>query len=68
MQVKQLEGLSAHADQNDLLNWLSKLKTAPGQLFIVHGEKDQAQALQQKLKEQKNWTARLPYLNQVVGL
>ena len=68
MQIDQLEGLSAHADQNDLLNWLSELKTTPGQLFIVHGEKDQAQALQQKLKEQKNWTARVPYLNQVVEL
>jgi len=68
MQVKQLEGLSAHGDQNDLLNWLSKLKTAPKQLFIIHGEKDQAEALQKKLLEQKQWRALLPILNQVVEL
>jgi len=68
MQVKQLEGLSAHGDQNDLLNWLSKLETAPKQIFIIHGEKDQAEALQKKLLEQKQWTSQLPILNQVVEL
>lgn len=68
MPVKQLEGLSAHGDQNDLLNWLSKLQTPPEHLFIVHGEKDQSEALQKKLQEQMQWKAQLPFLNQVVEL
>lgn len=68
MQVKQLEGLSAHGDQNDLMNWLSKLKAAPQNLFIIHGEKDQSEALKKKLQEKKQWTAQLPFLNQVVEL
>lgn len=68
MQVKQLEGLSAHGDQNDLLSWLNKMNTAPKHVFIIHGEKDQAEALQKKLQEEKQWTAQLPFLNQVVEL
>jgi len=68
MQVKQLEGLSAHGDQNDLLNWLSKLRAAPQHLFIIHGEKDQSEALKKKLQEEKQWTAHLPFLNQEVEL
>lgn len=68
MQVKQLEGLSAHGDQNDLLSWLSNLKKAPDRLFIIHGEKEQSLGLQQKLQEQKQWKAELPVLNQVVEL
>lgn len=66
MQVKQLEGLSAHGDQNDLLSWLSKIKNTPRHVFIVHGEKEQAAALQKKLQEEKQWNAQLPFLNQVV--
>jgi len=31
-------GLSAHADQAALLNWLSGFHKPPGKLFVVHGE------------------------------
>jgi metallo-beta-lactamase family protein len=66
MQVKQLEGLSAHGDQHDLLCWLSKIQNKPRNVFIVHGEKEQATALQKKLQDEKKWNAQLPFLNQVV--
>ena len=68
MQVHSIEGLSAHADQHDLIDWLSDLEQAPQHLFIVHGELDQAQAFQQKLKEVKGWQAEIPELNQTVDL
>lgn len=66
MQIKQLEGLSAHGDQNDLLSWVGNIKNTPRNIFIVHGEKEQAAALQKKLQEEKQWNAQLPLLNQVV--
>lgn len=62
MEVRQLEGLSAHADQGELIDWLSDLKEAPDQLYIIHGEPDQSQALQQKIREEKAWDALLPKL------
>lgn len=36
--VISLQGFSAHADQNGLLDWVSRLKQKPQRLFIVHGE------------------------------
>jgi metallo-beta-lactamase family protein len=68
MQLKKLEGLSAHGDQQDLLHWLSDLKQKPSRLFIVHGEPDQSVALQQKLKEVRGWEAEIPVLHQSISL
>lgn len=64
MQICKLEGLSAHGDQSDMLDWLSDLKQKPANIFIIHGEKEQAEAFQQKLKEVKHWDAEIPRLNQ----
>jgi metallo-beta-lactamase family protein len=36
--VKKLEGISGHADQEGLVNWLSCFKKKPKHLFVVHGE------------------------------
>jgi len=36
--VREVHGLSAHADQSELLRWLSNFKKAPKTTFIVHGE------------------------------
>jgi metallo-beta-lactamase family protein len=36
--IYSLQGFSAHADQNGLLDWLSHLTGKPGRLFVVHGE------------------------------
>ena len=36
-QVHTIGGLSAHADQRDLLNWLGHFENSP-QIYLVHGE------------------------------
>ena len=36
--IYSLQGFSAHADQNGLLDWVSHLAGKPGRLFIIHGE------------------------------
>jgi metallo-beta-lactamase family protein len=66
--VAMIEGLSAHADQSELIHWMSKLKQEPSRIFIVHGEKDGAHALSEKIKEVYDWNAGIPALNQVIGL
>lgn len=38
-QIHTVGGLSAHADQEDLLRWLKGFKTKP-RVFLVHGERD----------------------------
>lgn len=49
-QILQIEGLSAHADQQGLLNWLSALTTIPKGIYLVHGENIPADELRVKIQ------------------
>jgi metallo-beta-lactamase family protein len=44
-QVIRFNGLSAHADRNDLLAYVRAIKPLPSRVFIVHGEDRQAFSL-----------------------
>lgn len=49
--VKVITGLSAHADQSELLNWLSKFKNKPAKVMLVHGEPCAQEALRVKIQD-----------------
>lgn len=36
--IRQLNGISGHADQQGLIHWLTAMTKKPQQVFIVHGE------------------------------
>lgn len=44
-QIHNIDGFSAHADRNDLLDWLNHFEKAPRSLFVVHGEPNAQQEL-----------------------
>ncbi len=48
-EVKQITSFSAHADQQELLDWLSELEEKPKTIILDHGEPDASQALRVKL-------------------
>jgi len=58
--VETLNGLSAHADQAELLRWVDSAGGALGKIFLVHGEEDQAQALAAKLAERGLYNVEIP--------
>ncbi|HKR03263.1 MAG TPA: MBL fold metallo-hydrolase [Bacteroidia bacterium] len=60
-----IEGLSAHADQRELIDWLSNIKNKPDNIFIVHGEKEGAEGLKNKIKEVYQWDCEIPELYQM---
>jgi len=62
MQVAEIEGLSAHADHAELMDWMDKIKNKPERIFIIHGEKESAEALQKGIKEIYGWDAEIPQL------
>ncbi|TVQ67248.1 MAG: MBL fold metallo-hydrolase [Balneolaceae bacterium] len=66
--IELLGGLSGHADQNGLLDWVSGIEKAPEQLFLVHGEPDASDALRVKLKDRFGWNARIPELYEIFEL
>lgn len=61
-------GLSAHADQAGLLNWLRHFKTAPQQTFVVHGESATANQFGELIKEQLGWHVDVPLEKQTFSL
>ncbi|RFN60248.1 MBL fold metallo-hydrolase RNA specificity domain-containing protein [Marixanthomonas ophiurae] len=60
--VHHVESLSAHADQNGLLDWVSDIKNNPEEVFLIHGEPTAQDSLRIKLKDTFNWRASLPKL------
>lgn len=51
-EVLVLSGYSAHADQQDLLQFVRQMKSAPRQIRLVHGDQQAKQALQLQLQAQ----------------
>jgi len=66
--VLEIEGLSAHGDQNDLLHWLSVLQNKPKKVFLVHGENEPSDALRIKIQEQYGYETTVPMLGQSFDL
>ncbi len=65
--VVQINGFSAHADRNEMLNWLKNFKSPPKQIFLVHGEAESAQAFGAFLRDKTGWQVSIPaYEDQVV--
>ncbi|TGK38750.1 MBL fold metallo-hydrolase RNA specificity domain-containing protein [Leptospira andrefontaineae] len=63
--VQNIDGLSAHADQTELINWLSKIKTPPKEVFIVHGEEDASRILGNRIRNVYGWETRIPERGEV---
>ncbi len=58
--VVQVQGFSAHADKEELLQWLSTLQKAPRRLFVVHGEAESAKRFGQFIREKTGWEVTVP--------
>lgn len=59
-QVHNLEMLSAHADADEILAWLSGMKSAPRRAFVVHGEPHASDRLRHRIEEELEWQACVP--------
>ena len=62
-EVLELPMLSAHADSNELMRWLSGFKRQPKQVFIVHGEAQASEALRLRINHELGWAATVPLQN-----
>lgn len=46
-----MQGFSAHADQDDILDWLDHFEQKPKKIFLVHGDEDEMYPLKDKIEE-----------------
>ena len=66
--VTRINGFSAHADRNELFNWLSKLKKPPRKVFIVHGETKSAHEFGDYIREKTGWQVVVPAYQDEIAL
>jgi metallo-beta-lactamase family protein len=59
-EIAALDGFSAHADQSELVDWVSKLDPAPRRIFLVHGEPEPAETLAEVLRGRVGCEVRVP--------
>jgi metallo-beta-lactamase family protein len=57
--VFTIGGFSAHADQEDLLEWVSHFESSP-RVFVVHGEAAASTALAEKIRERLHLMVHIP--------
>ncbi len=67
-EVSNLPMLSAHADSDELMRWLSGFRRKPRRVFIVHGEPEAAEALRERIGRELGWYASVPLQDQVFAL
>jgi len=64
-EICTVRGLSAHADAEEMLRWLSEID--PGTAYVVHGEVEAAEALARRL-EGRGWLAVVPRYQERIRL
>jgi len=66
-QVEVLNGFSGHADRNEIVDWVRRMRQKPQQTFLVHGEEASALALKATLESEIGLSdVSVPQLNEVV--
>ncbi len=60
--IEHIHTMSSHADQREIINWLSGITKKPKEVFIVHGEPHSSDALRVKIKDELGWTCKIPRL------
>ena len=58
--IEFMHNISAHADYQEILNWLENFVHPPRKVFITHGNERAAQALKNKIEEKFNWACIIP--------
>jgi len=60
--IENIRSMSSHADQAQILDWLSALTNKPKRVFINHGEPKASDALRVKIRDTFGWDIRVPQL------
>ena len=67
-EVINLQMFSAHADSEEILDWLRHFEKPPRSTQIVHGEPAAADALRHRIAEELGWNCRVPEHLETIAL
>ena len=66
--VRQIQGISGHADRAGLLKWLEHFQRPPRRLFVTHGEPAASESLAQAVRERFGWEVSVPDYRETIVL
>jgi metallo-beta-lactamase family protein len=58
--IEAIDAMSAHADADEILRWLSGFERPPAMTYLVHGEAPAMAALQARLARELGWRTAMP--------
>lgn len=58
--ICQIDAYSSHADQGELLKWLSNFTSKPRKVFLVHGDPEATQTLKKLIKDKFDFDVFIP--------
>ena len=67
-EVVKMDGLSAHADYAEILDWLKGFPKPPRETFVTHGEPAAADEMRRRIAETLGWKVRVPDYGEKVNL
>jgi len=64
--IERIDSMSAHADADEIMRWLSGFTRPPRMTYVVHGEPPARAALKARIEQELAWHVHVPeYLEQV---
>ena len=66
--VEYIEGYSGHADQEGLMNFIYSFRKKPTHIFLIHGEEESQNVLEQKIEEETHIPVTIPEFGETYTL
>lgn len=66
--IEYIEGYSGHADQEGLMNFIYSFINKPKHIFLVHGEKEAQNTLEEKIKQETKISVTVPEFGETYEL
>jgi metallo-beta-lactamase family protein len=66
--IVRIHGFSAHADRNELLDWLQEMEAPPREIFVVHGESEKARSFGNFVRKRTGWNVTVPAYQDEIAL
>jgi metallo-beta-lactamase family protein len=67
-EVVPMQTLSAHADADEIMQWLRGFKQPPKHTFVVHGEPNASDVLRRRISQELGWSVSVPEYRDSVEL
>lgn len=58
--IVSMNNMSAHADYQEMIDWLKNFKHPPRKVFITHGDQESTTSLKNKIETEFNWNCCIP--------